>query len=53
MGSFMMARATIPVLFLGDAPLTAAYTQNLMPPKLVNTTPYELWSGNVPSLEHL
>ena len=38
----MMAQASLPILFWGDALLTAAFVLNRVPSKSVNTTPYEL-----------
>ena len=50
---FMMAQASLPISFLGDALLTAAYLLNRIPSKSVELTPYELWSRNMPNLGHL
>ena len=33
--------------------LTAAYILNRVPSKVVNKTPYELWTGKKPSIKHL
>jgi len=49
----MMAYANLPISFWGDAPLTAAYILNRVPSKSISTTPYELWHGRKPTLEHL
>jgi len=49
----MMAQANLPISFWGDALLTAAYILNRVPSQSVPTTPYELWKGEKPDLEHL
>jgi hypothetical protein len=49
----MMAQANLPISFWGDALLTAAYILNRVPSKSVTGTPYELWTGRKPSLDHL
>lgn len=49
----MMAQANLPIRFWGDALLTSTYILNRVPSKSVSTTPYELWNGRVPSLDHL
>jgi len=49
----MMAHANLAISFWGDALLTAAFIINHVPSKSVSTTPYELWHGRKPSLEHL
>ena len=49
----MMAQANLPISFWGDALLTAAYILNRVPPQSVSSTPYELWHGKKPNLEHL
>ena len=49
----MMAHASLPISFWGDALLTAAYILNRVPSKSVPATPYELWFGKKPSLDHL
>ena len=41
----MMAQANLPISFLGDALLTAAYILNRVPSQFVSSTPYELWHG--------
>jgi transposase InsO family protein len=40
----MMAQANLPIFFLGDALLTAAYILNCMPSKSISSTLYELWN---------
>ena len=48
-----MAQANLSISFWGDALLTAAYILNRVPSKSVSTTPYELWNGRKPHLDHL
>ena len=49
----MMAQANLPISFWGDALLTVAYILNSVPSQSVSSTPYELWHGKKPNLEHL
>jgi hypothetical protein len=49
----IMAQANLPISYWGDAILTAAYILNLVPSKLVPSTPYELWIGKKPDLSNL
>ena len=49
----MMAQANLPISFWGDSLLTAAYILNKVPSQSVSSTPYELWHGKKPNLEHL
>ena len=48
-----MAHASLLISFWGDALLTAAYILNRVPSKSTPATPYELWFGKKPSLDHL
>ena len=48
-----MAQENLPILYWGDALLTAAYILNRVPTKSVISTPYELWTGRKPELGHL
>jgi hypothetical protein len=48
----MMAQANLPILFWGDALLTAAYILNRVPSKSISSTPYELWNGVKPNLRY-
>ena len=41
----MMAQASLPISFWGDALLTAAYLLNRVPSKSIELTPCELWTG--------
>lgn len=49
----MMAQVNLPILYWGDALLTAAYILNQVPSKSVSSTPYELWTGKKPDLNNL
>ncbi|GAV76144.1 hypothetical protein CFOL_v3_19619 [Cephalotus follicularis] len=49
----MMAQANLPISFLGDALLTAAYILNRVPSQSVSSTPHELWNNQKPNLNHL
>jgi len=49
----MIAHANRPISFWGDMLLTSAYILNRMPSKSICATPYELWYGRKPTLEHL
>ena len=48
----MMAQANLPISFWGDALLTANYILNCVPSQSVSSTPYKLWKGKKPNLEH-
>ena len=49
----MMSYARLPVSFWGHALLSASHILDNLPSKSVPTTPYELWNGRKPNLEHL
>ncbi|KAM1724420.1 hypothetical protein ACFX11_022864 [Malus domestica] len=49
----MMSSADLPVTFWGYALYTAAYLLNRIPSKSVSQTPYEIWHGRKPSLNHV
>ena len=49
----MMVQANLPILYWGDALLTASYILNLVPSKSVSSTPYELWTDMKPDLNNL
>jgi len=49
----MIAQANPPISFRGNVLLTVAYLLNRVLSKSVPGTPYELWHGKKPSLEHL
>ncbi|XP_021829949.1 uncharacterized protein KIAA0754-like [Prunus avium] len=48
-----MSYTDLPVLFWGYALQTEAYLLNKVPSKSVPRTPYEMWFGRKPSLNHL
>ena len=49
----MMSYASLPVSFWGYALETTQYLLNLVPSKVISTTPKELWSRRKPSLGHV
>jgi hypothetical protein len=49
----MISYSTLPVSLWMEALKTAIYILNRVPSKSVAKTPYELWTGRVPSLNHL
>ena len=49
----MMSYARLPISFWGHALLSASHILDNLPSKSVPTTPYELWTGRKPNLEHL
>ncbi|KAM2008534.1 hypothetical protein ACFX16_003413 [Malus domestica] len=49
----MMSSADLPVTFWGYALYTATYLLNRVPSKSVSQTPYEIWHGRKPSLNHV
>ena len=50
----MMARAKVPKKLWTEAVMTACYIRNRLPTtSLHGKTPYEAWSGNVPSVSHI
>ena len=49
----MMSRCNLPDFLWGDALKTALYILNRVPSKSVPKTPFELWTGRKPSLNHL
>ena len=50
---FMMSMSELPISFWGYALDIAVYLLNRVLTKLVPNTPYELWTGKKPSLNHL
>jgi len=48
----MVAHANLLICFWGDALLMVAYILNRVPSKSVTGTPYEIWHGRKPSLDH-
>ncbi|KAM1523155.1 hypothetical protein ACFX10_013206 [Malus domestica] len=49
----MMSSANLQVTFWGYALYTASYLLNRVPSKSVSQTPYEIWHGRKPSLNHV
>ena len=49
----MMSMSELPISFWGYALETVVYLLNRVPTKSVPNTPYELWTGKKPSLNHL
>ena len=48
-----MSYASLTVSFWGYALEIAQYLLNLVPSKVISTTPKELWTGRKPSLGHV
>ena len=48
-----MSYASLPVSFWGYTLEIAQYLLNLVPSKVISTTPKELWIGRKPSLGHV
>ena len=49
----MISRTNLPSFLWGEALKTALYILNRVPTKAVPLTPFELWTGRKPSLNHL
>ena len=49
----MISHARLPQYLWGEALNTAQYILNRVPSKSVPKTPYELWIGAKPKLEHV
>ena len=49
----MISRTNLPGFLWGEALKTALYILNRVPTKVVPLTPFELWTGRKPSLNHL
>ena len=49
----MISHSTLTESLWGEALKTAAYSLNRGPTKAATKTPYELWTGRKPSLNHL
>ncbi|KAL4204261.1 hypothetical protein AMTRI_Chr01g108890 [Amborella trichopoda] len=49
----MMGHANLSLEFWGEVVLTAYYIFNQTPTKAAPLTPYEIFTGRTPSLEHL
>lgn len=48
----LLADANMTKLYWGEAVMTAAYLQNRLPSRVVEGTPYELWTGRKPDIRH-
>lgn len=53
MATCLLINAGLPKRFWGEAVLTATYLQNRQPSRSISKTPYELWWGKEPDLQHL
>ncbi|KAK8977916.1 hypothetical protein V6N11_059546 [Hibiscus sabdariffa] len=49
----MMSHSDLPISFWGHALETSAFTLNRIPSKLVQKTPYEIWTGKRPSMSFM
>ena len=49
----MMSQSDLPLSFWGYALETTAFTLNRVTSKSVDKTPYEIWTGKIPSLSFL
>ncbi|KRX59296.1 Retrovirus-related Pol polyprotein from transposon TNT 1-94 [Trichinella sp. T9] len=49
----MLTYAKLPERFWGEAVCTAAYLQNQLPSRSISKTPFELWTGIKPNVEHI
>ncbi|KAK8589956.1 hypothetical protein V6N12_024343 [Hibiscus sabdariffa] len=49
----MMSHSDLPISFWGHALEIAAFTLNRVPSKLVQKTPYEIWTGKRPSMSFM
>ena len=49
----MISYANLPISFWGYALEITQYLMNLVPSKVISTTPKELWTGRKPSLGHV
>ena len=49
----MMSGASLPISLWGYALETSTHVLNLVPTKKVSKTPYEMWTGKVPTLDHI
>ncbi|KRX47242.1 Retrovirus-related Pol polyprotein from transposon TNT 1-94, partial [Trichinella sp. T9] len=53
MAKCMLTDAKLPERFWGEAVCTAAYLQNRLPSRSISKTPFELWTGIKPNVEHI
>ena len=49
----MISRTNLPGFLWGEALKSALYILNCVPTKAIPLTPFELWTGRKPSLNHL
>jgi hypothetical protein len=48
----IISHTSLPLNLWGEALKTTVYTLNRVPTKATNKTPYELWTGRKPTLQH-
>jgi hypothetical protein len=48
----MISHTSLPLNLRGEALKTTTYILNRLPTKTANKTPYELWTGQKPNLQH-
>ena len=53
MARSMLLNSKLPKKFWGEAILTAVYLKNRTPVKALNKTPFEVWHGKKPKVNHL
>ncbi|KRZ71003.1 Retrovirus-related Pol polyprotein from transposon TNT 1-94 [Trichinella papuae] len=53
MAKCMLTDAKLPERFWGEAVCTAAYLQNRLPSRSISKTPFELWTGIKPNVDHI
>ncbi|KAF5775122.1 putative RNA-directed DNA polymerase [Helianthus annuus] len=53
MANCMLNQSGLPRNMWGEAVLTACYVHNRITSRVIPTSPYELWKGRKPNLEHL
>ncbi|KAF7843965.1 Retrovirus-related Pol polyprotein from transposon TNT 1-94 [Senna tora] len=49
----MMSNSKLPIFLWREALKTVVYIQNRVPTKVVSKTPFEIWKGRKPSLNHI
>ena len=49
----LISHSSLPQSLWGEALKTIVYILNRVPSKVVDKTPYELWTGKMPSIKHL
>ncbi|XP_003381516.1 putative copia protein [Trichinella spiralis] len=53
MAKCMMTDAKLPKRYWGEPVCTAAFLQNRLPSRSISKTPFELWTGNKPNVDHI